>query len=105
MPEVPVLLVPTFRGRVEDKGVFWQASRWGSIIPGVWSFMLALRLHGLGSAWTTLHLLREREMGELLGIPETETQAGMFPIAYTLGNDFKPADRDASESRVRWNHW
>jgi nitroreductase len=103
--DVPVLLVPTFHGRVDDKPVFWQASRWGSITPGVWSFMLALRLHGLGSAWTTLHLLREREMGELLGIPETETQAGMFPVAYTKGTDFKPADRAASEARIRWNHW
>jgi nitroreductase len=105
MAAVPILLVPTFQGRVENKGVFWQASHWGSIAPGVWSFMLALRLHGLGSAWTTLHLLREREMGTLLGIPDTETQAGMFPVAYTLGTDFKVADRSSSESRIRWNHW
>ena len=105
MAEVPVLLVPTFHGRVEKKGVFWQASHWGSIAPGVWSFMLALRLHGLGSAWTTLHLLRETEMATLLGIPDSETQAGMFPIAYTLGTDFKVADRSNSESRIRWNHW
>jgi nitroreductase len=105
LSEVPVLLVPTFHGRVEDDGVFWQASRWGSIAPAVWSLMLALRLHGLGSAWTTLHLLRETEMGELLGIPATETQAGMFPIAYTIGTDFKVADRSQSEARIRWNHW
>ncbi|HVM65619.1 MAG TPA: nitroreductase family protein [Acidimicrobiales bacterium] len=103
--DVPVLLVPTFHGRAEERGVFWQASRWGSIAPGVWSFMLALRLHGLGSAWTTLHLLREREMGELLGIPDTETQAGMFPVAYTIGTDFKVADRSLSEARIRWDHW
>jgi nitroreductase len=103
--EVPVLLVPTFEGRVEGMGVFWQASRWGSIAPAVWSLMLALRLYGLGSAWTTLHLLREREMGELLGIPATETQAGMFPVAYTKGTEFKVADRSASETRIRWNHW
>jgi nitroreductase len=103
--EVPVLLVPTFEGRAEDLGVFWQASRWGSIAPAVWSFMLALRLYGLGSAWTTLHLLREREMGELLGIPETETQAGMFPVAYTKGTSFRVGDRSASEQRIRWNHW
>ena len=105
MAEVPVLLIPTFHGRVEDTGVFWQASRWGSIAPAVWSLMLALRLHGLGSAWTTLHLLREREMGDLLGIPDTETQAGMFPIAYTIGSDFKAADRSKSDEQIRWNHW
>lgn len=103
--EVPVLVVPTFHGRCETGTVFDQASRWGSIAPGIWSFMLALRLHGLGSSWTTLHLLREREMGELLGIPPTETQAGMFPVAYTIGTEFKPADRTASRDRIRWNHW
>jgi nitroreductase len=103
--EVPVLLVPTFHGRCETGSLFDQASRWGSIAPGIWSFMLALRLHGLGSSWTTIHLHREREMGELLGIPPTETQAGLFPIAYTIGTDFKPADRSSSEERIHWNGW
>ena len=104
--EVPVLLVPTFHGRCEKGSVFDQASRWGSIAPGIWSFMLALRLHGMGSAWTTIHLHREQEMAELLGIPyETETQAGLFPVAYTIGTDFKPADRTGSEQRIHWNRW
>jgi hypothetical protein len=44
-------------------------------------------------------------MGELLGIPETETQAGLFPVAYTIGTDFKPADRTDSMARVHWNRW
>jgi nitroreductase len=104
--EVPVLLVPTFAGRPERGTVFEQASRWGSMAPGIWSFMLALRLHGMGSAWTTLHLYREREMAELLGIPyERNTQAGLFPVAYTIGTDFRPADRTASQARIHWNHW
>jgi nitroreductase len=104
--EVPVLLVPTFFGRPERGTVFEQASRWGSMAPGIWSFMLALRLHGMGSAWTTLHLYREREMAELLGIPyERNTQAGLFPVAYTIGTDFRPADRSSSEARIHWNHW
>lgn len=104
--EVPVLLVPTVAGRLENRTIFEQASRWGSIVPGIWSFMLALRSRGLGSAWTTLHLHREQEMAELLGIPyEKNTQAGMFPVAYTIGAAFKPADRSRSEERIRWNHW
>lgn len=105
LAEVPVLVVPTFHGRCEQGSVFEQASRWGSIAPGVWSFMLALRLHGLGSSWTTIHLHREAEMGELLGIPPTETQAGLFPVAHTLGTAFKVADRSASASRIFWNRW
>ena len=106
MQDVPVLLVPAVAQRYGDTSTFQQASKWGSILPAVWSFMLALRDRGLGSAWTTLSLYREKEMADLLGLPAGEwTQAGLFPIAYTLGTDFKPADRAASESLVHWNRW
>jgi nitroreductase len=106
LQEVPVLVVPTVQGRLDGKPIFDQASRWGSILPAVWSFMLALRSRGMGSAWTTIHLHREREMAELLGIPFDEvTQAGLFPVAYTLGTDFHPASREASEATIHWNRW
>ena len=106
MQDVPVLLVPAVARRYGDASTFQQASKWGSILPAVWSFMLALRDRGLGSAWTTLSLYRENEMGELLGLPAGKwTQAGLFPIAHTLGTEFKPADREASESLIRWNRW
>jgi nitroreductase len=104
--EVPILVIPTVSGRLHDASIFEQASRWGSILPAVWNFMLALRTRGLGSAWTTLHLHREKEMAELLDIPYDEvTQAGLFPVAYTLGTTFKPANRSLSEQHVHWNHW
>ena len=102
----PVLLVPTIDRRYGRVTTFQQASRWGSVLPAVWSFMLALRSRGLGSAWTTIHLYREAEMAELLGIPFPEnTQAGLFPIAYTTGGSFHPADRGLSEKRIFWNRW
>jgi nitroreductase len=104
--EVPVLVVPTVQGRLDGVSIFDQASRWGSILPAVWSFMLALRSRGMGSAWTTIHLHREREMAELLGIPFAEvTQAGLFPVAHTLGTDFRAANRAESDATIRWNHW
>jgi nitroreductase len=104
--EVPILVIPTVSGRLEDASIFEQASRWGSILPAVWNFMLALHTRGLGSAWTTLHLYREKEIAELLDIPYDQvTQAGLFPVAYTLGTTFKPANRSLSEQHVRWNHW
>jgi nitroreductase len=103
---VPVLLVPTIDRRYGRVSTFQQASRWGSILPAVWSLMLALRSRGLGSAWTTIHLYREAEMAELLGIPYPEnSQAGLFPIAYTTGTGFRAADRELSEKRIFWNRW
>jgi hypothetical protein len=66
--EVPVLVIPCVEGRLEGKGAMVQAASYGNILPAAWSFMLALRARGLVSAWTTLHIRYEREIGALLGI-------------------------------------
>ena len=107
---LPAVLLPLVAGRTDGEGqssnVFYQASTWGSVIQGVWSFMLALRSKGLGSAWTTAHLWREREVADLLGIPHGEyMQVGLFPIAYTIGTDFKPAHRTPLSEVVRWERF
>ncbi len=81
------------------------ASAWASILPAAWSFLLALRSRGLGSVWTTLHLAKEREVAELLGIPDGVTQVALFPVAYTIGTDFKPAQRPPVEEITSWNTW
>jgi nitroreductase len=101
----PVVLVPLIAGRTDNgANVFFQASQWGSIVQAIWSFMLALRARGLGSAWTTGHLWREREAAELLGIPHAHfMQAGLFPVAYTLGTEFKRAHRKPVAEVLRWN--
>jgi nitroreductase len=100
---LPAVLLPLFPGRTEGARVFEQASQWGSIIQSVWSFMLALRARGLGSAWTTGHLNREKDLAALLGIPAIFTQVGLFPIAYTIGTDFEPGYRKPSDEVVGWN--
>ena len=108
--KAPVMMIPCIvsgSGRL-DTGTptFGQAGAWGSILPAVWSFMLALRERGLGSAWTTLHFPNEREVAELLGIPyDTVTQAGLFPIAYTKGTDFKLAKRLPGSELSHWDSW
>lgn len=104
--EVPVMAIPLHQGRTDDADTFRQASSWGSILPAVWSFLLALRERGIGSSWTTLHLPREREVAEILGIPYEEyTQAGLFPLGYTLGTDFKLAKRLPADDFVHWDQW
>jgi nitroreductase len=60
---------PCVEGRTDHAPAAAQASRWGSIIPAAWSFMLAARAQGLGTVWTTFHLRHEREAAEVLGIP------------------------------------
>jgi nitroreductase len=103
---VPVHVIPCIEGRVGATGNMSGASFYGSIMQAVWSFTLGLRARGLGTVWTTLHLQREEEAAELLGIPyESVSQVALLPVAYTLGTDFKPARRAPVEEITYWDTW
>jgi nitroreductase len=103
--EVPVLVIPCVEARVEDAGVMMQATMYGSILPAVWSFMLALRSRGIGAAWTTDHLMYEKEAAQLLGIPDHVTQVALLPVAYFKGTDFRPAKRLPARETTHWEKW
>ena len=104
--EVPVLVIPCFLGRLSERpSTAETAGVYGSMLPAVWSFMLALRSRGLGSAYTTLHLEHEDEAAAVLGIPETVTQVALLPVAHTIGDDFKPAPRRSIDDVVYRNGW
>jgi nitroreductase len=102
--EAPWLVIPVLQGKPPQNSM--QAGYWGSLLPAFWSFMLAARARGLGTAWTTLHLAYEREAAEVLGIPfDRVTQGGMTPVAFYTGEGFKPAPRLPVESVVHWESW
>jgi len=106
MHEAPVMVIPCLLDRLApDASVADTAGFYGSILPAAWSFMLALRSRGLGSAWTTLHLAYEQEAADVLGIPDTVTQCALLPVAYYTGDDFKPAQRRPATDVTYFNGW
>jgi nitroreductase len=108
MHRAPVLVIPCLWGRFEDGPPALAAGAWGSLLPAVWSLMLALRERGLGSAWTTIHLIGdgEQRVADLLGIPfDSVTQGALLPIAHTLGTDFRPAKRQPLADVLHWDAW
>lgn len=105
LAEVPVHVIPCLQNRIDNSNLLLAASAWASIIPAGWSFLLALRSRGLGSVWTTMHLAKEQAVAEILGIPATVTQAALFPVAYTIGTDFRPAARPPAETITFWDSW
>ncbi len=108
LEKVPVHVIPCIKSRVEDAAASSAAlaSIYGSIMPATWSFMLAARDRGLGTCMTTVHLLYEREAAELLGIPYEEvTQVALIPTAYSIGTDFKPAQRRALDEIMYTDSW
>jgi nitroreductase len=105
--EVPVHVVPCVAFRPPaDANVFLDATVWGSILPGAWSFMLAARARGLAGCWTSIHLQFEEEAATILGIPYAEVmQAGLIPLAHAIGTDFKPGYRRPAEQITHWESW
>lgn len=103
--EVPVHLLCCVTGRLDREPFFMQAAGYGSILPSAWSIMLALRARGLGSAWTTLHLMHEQEVAAALGIPEEVTQTVLLPVAWYTGDDFKPAKRRPARESIHFDTW
>ena len=103
---VPAFVIPAVEGRTDRASVDVQSGVWGSILPAVWSFMLAARERGLGTVWTTAQAPLERELAEILGVPYDEVMLAAFiPLAFTLGTDFRPAKRVPRDQVLHWNTW
>ena len=110
LEKVPVLVIPCIPGRVEKMAGAAAsvsiASVYGSILPATWSYMLAARNRGLGTCWTTVHLMHEEQAAEILDIPYAEfTQCALIPTAYSLGTEFKPALRKPLANVLHIDSW
>ena len=110
MHRAPVFFIPCAAGRIDqlsgEGANVAQSGTFGSVIPAAWSFMLAARARGLGTCWTTLHLMHERTVAEIIGLPYDEvTQIALIPVAYTKGTDFKPAPRKPMDGVVHFDAW
>lgn len=90
LAEVPAIVIPTIIGVHDGSG---RPGLFDSVIQSVWSFCVALRARGLGTAWTTAILGRQDDIADLLGIPEGMTQIAMIPVAWTTGTEFRTAPR------------
>jgi nitroreductase len=107
MGQAPVLVLAcTASGRIDGAPAMMSASTMANVLPAMWSFMLAARARGLGTSWTTVHLMMEQEVADVVGIPFDQVQQTcLSPLAYTKGTDFKPAVRPEPDSIIHWDTW
>jgi nitroreductase len=102
---VPVLVIPCLEvadGRLPAGN---QAGLWASLLPAAWSYALAARSRGLVTAWTAVHLDREREVADLLGLPPTVRQGALLPTAHPLRGTFRPGPRLPLEQVLHHDGW
>ncbi|MYC33694.1 MAG: nitroreductase family protein [Chloroflexi bacterium] len=106
MHRAPVLVIPCIVGRTDNAPALAQSAQWGTVIPAAWSLMLAARARGIGSVFTCIHLMHEEAAADVLGIPYRRVmQAGLIPMAYTIGDRFRPAHRESLDDIIHWNGW
>jgi len=108
--KAPAYLIPCLTPRLDGASGpllnLMASASLGSLLPAVWSFMLAARARGLGTCWTTLHLFHEQEAAKILGIDYANVaQCALIPIAYTKGTEFKPAPRKPLDGVLHVNQW
>lgn len=101
---VPVLVIACLELSTGELPAGNQAGLWGSLLPAAWSYMLAARSRGLGTAWTAVHLDREAEVARLLGLPDRVRQGVLIPTAHTSGT-FRPAPRLPLDAVVHVDGW
>lgn len=103
----PVLVLACQQGRLDaDASSARLSGFYGSVFPALWSFMLAARAYGLGTALTTVHLAREREVAALLGIPyDTVTQIALVVVGHARNPAPGPAPRAPLTDVVSLNSW
>jgi len=90
--QVPVMVIPCLETWMHEYPErFTQATMMGSIVSAAWSFCLAAQAQGLGTTWTTLHLLFERDAAELLNISYCDVrQIALITLVH-------PPETDASQ--------
>jgi nitroreductase len=104
--EAPAIVLSCALGRADGQPAFRAINLAASVHPGMWSFMLAARLHGLGTCWTGVSLNDEPRTAQIVGIPVDEvTICALSPVAYTQGTDFKPALRPDPDDVIHWERW
>ena len=101
-----IVIACSSSGRLDGAPALASASMGGNVLPAMWSFMLAARARGLGTCWTTLHLMQEQAVADIVGIPFASVQQlCLSPLAYTVGTDFKAAARPDPDTIIHWDTW
>jgi nitroreductase len=90
-----------------DRGPASTALRHGagsSIFPAVQNLILAARALGLGACLTTLHLRREAQVKEALGIPEHVDTYALIPLGYPA-TPHGPVRRRPAPEVTSYDRW
>lgn len=103
--EIPAMILVCTVAEGPSEEIAGQVAYYGSILPAAWSLMLALRARDLGATWTTLLSSRQREVADVLGMPESVVNTVMLPVGYTKDAKLRRAERLPASQVTYWDTW
>ena len=77
---------------------------WSALYPAAQNILIAARALGLGTTFTTLHMVAEPTVREVLGIPADIKIAAMIPLGWPDAK-FGPVNRRPVAEFVHRNRW
>ena len=101
LAEVPVLIIATVSAAA---GAAPTSPSGSYIYPAVQNLMLAARALGLGTTLTTLHRAHERDVKQLLGVPDNVETMCLIPLGWRKGK-FGTGPRLPVEKVTYWEKW
>lgn len=104
---IPVLVIPCVEV-VDGDGTLTAENAnqyWSSVMPATWSYMLAARSRGLGTTWTGVTIMADKEMRAILGLPDNVYHATTVPTAYYTGTTFHRAERIPLDDVLHVDRW
>lgn len=77
---------------------------WSALYPAAQNLIVAARALGLGTVFTTLHLVADPVVREVLGIPEEVRIAATIPVGWPAAK-FGPVNRRPIADVIHRNRW
>lgn len=102
LADVPMIVIVSIIGHHDGSG---RPGLFDSVIQAAWSFAVALRARGLGTSWVTAIFQDPADIKALLGIPDDTTEIVMFPVAWTIGTDFRRVPRAPARSITSFDRY
>ena len=105
MADIPVVMLVCIDKSVGLSGPL-AVTQGSSVYPAVQNLLLTARSLGLGTVLTTLHTLHEREIKDLLHIPDNVDTAALIPLGYPAeGERFGGSRRRPVEEVTYFDRW
>lgn len=99
LASAPALIIPCLYPSRSD-----SLAAGSSIYPAVQNLLLAARGVGLGTVLTTFQSGIDKELREMLGLPDDARPVALIPIGFPDAN-FGPNRRRPVEEVVHWGKW